>query len=659
MWRCFKISGVVLGLSWCTTTFANETGSDLSQAQVAFLAENPGAHFYVQEDGRITRIYGQAFGTGQSPEQVAEDFVTQFSDVFGVSRDELIATSDIPENGRTQPVMYDRDSGSYKFTLVYYSQFKDDIPVFRSDLLLLVRNEEGFPLVLAGSSLRDLGDFEVPAGVNTLDTGFALNAITKSHPDLFNMGESRLVVWAGVDNMDVDPALAIQFIADNGLSGTADYQKVLFLVDAQTGEILYEENQILNKDVEGNVSGMATQGLGADVCGPEELQGLPFARVSISGGSTAFADVNGDFVIPNNGNGQVTVTSEVRGKYFRVVPQSGSPDTLTMSVTPPGPANFVHNAANNDERNRAQTNGYIHANVVRDFVLVQNPDYPTIKNQTDWPVNVNLNQNCNAFYDGRSINFFTSGGGCSNTANSTVIYHEYGHHVVANGGSGQGQYGEGMADALAVLITDDPRLALGFFANDCNQPIRDTRSGRQYPCRREIHFCGEILSGSNWDTRNALMETEPERFREILSNLAVNAVLLHRGGAINPQITIDYVTLDDDDDNLNNGTPHYYEIDAGFSAHNMDAPPINARCENIKKFASKCKDSRTIKSKVRMRDSSEDGNIITFNIDGVDISTSIVNQRAKLVICCYSQGPHDVTLSIPADCLDPITVSCP
>ncbi len=56
--------------------------------------------------------------------------------------------------------MYNRDNGAYKFTLVYYSQYRDGIPVYKSDLRLLVRNEPDHPLVLAASSLRDLGELQ-------------------------------------------------------------------------------------------------------------------------------------------------------------------------------------------------------------------------------------------------------------------------------------------------------------------------------------------------------------------------------------------------------------------------------------------------------------------------------------------------------------------
>ncbi len=46
-------------------------------------------------------------------------------------------------------------------------------------------------------------------------------------------------------------------------------------------------------------------------------------------------------------------------------------------------------------------------------------------------MNINLSDSCNAFYDYTSINFFSSGSGCPNTAFSDVVAHEYGHHMIA------------------------------------------------------------------------------------------------------------------------------------------------------------------------------------------------------------------------------------
>ncbi|MCC7291093.1 MAG: choice-of-anchor J domain-containing protein [Phycisphaerales bacterium] len=573
---------VIVGLVPTAVAMAADRGLDRIGSQseepaawAAFRAAHPGADLFALE-GRVTRVYGRAFSSGESPEQSAAAFLGQHSDVFGVESVDLAPGGMIGDDEFIVPVMYVPEEGGFRFTLVSYRQVTDGIPVFRADVRLLARNEEGYPLVLVSSGLRDLGGFHVSSSpISELNTEMAFAAAQKAHPELIQVLSSELVIWAGVNDMTVSPALAIQVMADNGLANQPDYSKWLVLADANTGAILYEEDQIRHTDIVGNVSGMATPlGVGADICGTETSVPLPYARVLVQGGSTAFADAAGNFTIPNGGNTQVTVESGVRGRWFRVRYETGAEATvLTQQVTPPGPANFTHNLANNNELIRAEVNGYVQANVVRDFTLVQNPSYPTIGTQQEFRVNVNLSSTCNAFYDGSSINFYRSGGGCANTAFDTVVHHEYGHHLVQVGGSGQDEYGEGMGDVMGVLITDNSVLAYGF-QNNCNNGIRNANNTLQYPCSGEIHYCGQLISGCVWSTRDELIQTNPDTYLEILSRLAVNAILMHTGGGIAPDITIDYLTLDDTDGDIGNGTPHYSEIAAGFGEHNMDAPPL-------------------------------------------------------------------------------------
>ena len=572
------VGGVFL-LAVAATAFTSVSAGPPDQAFTEaeaisqFTAVNPRTVFY-EQGSRITRVYGQAFSHGVDAIDSAEQFVQNHARMFGVAPANLIPVGPFQDGRHVQPIMYNRETDTYKFTGVYYTQTEGGIRVFRSRLTLLVRNEAGYPLVLAGVDLRDLGGFSVNA-----KAAARVNMANAQRPAQAQLGaeaaltDPALVIWAGVDDMVVQPRLAVQYVASTGTAANPQtFQKWLFLVDAETGAILYQEDQILHTDVVGNVSGIATQGIGADICDPEAIEVMPYARVNILGGPPVFADENGDFVIPNAGNTQVTVESRVWGQWFRVFNEAGADTVLSQNVTPPGPVNFVHNQSNASEHMRAEVNGYIQANIVRDFVLDLVPDYPTIDEQTGFTVNVNVNSSCNATYSGSAINFYHAAGGCPNTANSTIVHHEYGHHLVNVGGSGQGAYGEGMGDVMGVLITDQPLLALGFFGN-CNQPLRSADNTLQYPCAGAIHFCGQLLSGSVWSTRNELLATNPGTYREIISNLAVNAILLHSGTSIDPSITIDFLTLDDDDDDLCNGTPHYDEISAGFGAHNM-APEL-------------------------------------------------------------------------------------
>ncbi len=187
----------------------------------------------------------------------------------------------------------------------------------------------------------------------------------------------------------------------------------------------------------------------------------------------------------------------------------------------------------------------------------------------------------NAWYDYSSLNFCKSGSSYPNTAFSSVVHHEYGHHIVDRGGSGQGQYGEGMGDSVAVCIADDPILGYGFTGN-CSAGIRTANNTVQYPCSGEVHACAPLLSGCVWSTRNQLIVTNPGTYLSILSKLTVNSVPMHSGTTTSPTIYTDWITLD----NNYYGGAHVAEITAGFAAHNMVPADTTAPTPNPMTFAS-------------------------------------------------------------------------
>ncbi|MFN9077432.1 MAG: hypothetical protein ACK5WX_08425, partial [bacterium] len=333
-------------------------------------------------------------------------------------------------------------------------------------------------------------------------------------------------------------------------------------------------------DITATVRGNATQGTAADACANESLAPMPYARVTV-GANTYFANAQGVVTIPNAGGANLSLTSNLTtaGQFFVVNDSASTESTVTVSSSG-GAVDLVHNATNALQDERAEVNAYIHANIVRDYLLAYNPSYPTISTQTGFPINVMVSGTCNAFYDGNSINFYPAGGGCNNTAFSVVVHHEFGHHIVNRAGSGQGAYGEGFSDAVGVCITDTSELALGFNSSSCTSGIRNANNTVQYSATNcssagsAIHTCGTLFSGCVWSTRTYLAASNPATYRDIISDLTLNSVLLHTGTSITPAITIDFLTLDDNDANINNGTPNYTQINQGFSDHSMPAPPL-------------------------------------------------------------------------------------
>ncbi|MEI6878033.1 MAG: hypothetical protein WCL33_03230 [Planctomycetota bacterium] len=565
---------------------------DVAKGRVDFFNANPGANFFERGE-RITRVYGQAFSHGKSPDQSASAFIRDHADALGVRSNDLLPFGAFPDAIHSVDVYWDEATESFRFTLLGYSQVVEGIPVFRSALKLLMRNEPGFPLVLASSELRNLGAF--PATLAARPTlGSFDRAVWSSQAiriaAIAEPTDSQLVIFAGVDDSPSTPTLAVSFIVERGVPGMG-YSKMLYVAEATTGKILFEEDQICTLDITGTVKGYATVGWVADACGNEFPAGLPYAAVS-DGTTTTYADVNGAFVVANAGTGSLTLTSNmfVGGKYFKVDDIAATESTLSQNVASGGTAAFVHNSANTSEFERAEVNAYIHANVVRDFTLAANPNYPVIAGQqgaTALQINTGVAGTCNAFYNGPSINFYSFGGGCNNTAFSTVVHHEFGHHVVASGGSGQGAYGEGMGDVMGALISESSALGVGF--QSCATGIRNALNNCIFDlagcstCGSEIHACGQLISGCVWSTRYNLQVSDPATYKTLIRNWAVNAVLLHTGTTIAGDITIDYLTLDDDNGNINDGTPHFSQINDGFTLHGLPGPavvPLNISTPN-------------------------------------------------------------------------------
>ena len=550
---------------------------------VSLQATTPGVRVHVDATGRVDRLYGKPMASGLTPIDAAATFLAEHGGIWNLDPANLI----LADAATGQPLMHDAN-GTPRFVRFRYAQHAHSLPVFGAAVDVLVRSESN-EVVLAASTTRDIGGWPAPTTPRLITQTARAAAQRLLGPETVLRGEPFACVFAGTGSEPAAPTMAIQAIAQRGSGGDVDYAKVQLVLDAATGAILHHEDLIVHcnamlsaaqaaatGDITGVVQASVNDGWSAWECDPTTLSPLAWIQV-FADGSPVTTNAEGEFTI--SATGPVLLETELRGLWFDVNNDAGADDARSINASDGDHIEFHFNDEL-DELYMSQSVAYRDSNDVRDFTLAVNPDYPTIGTQTAFPVNVNLGSTCNAYYDYESINFYQSGGGCNNTAFGHVVYHEYGHHLIAVAGSGQGAYGEGMADCIALLMTSDTVMAPGFFQGNCVSGIRDADNSCQYSgtgcssCGSEIHACGQLLSGCVWDTWESLRLTNPLSADQIIRALTINSILLHTGTEIDDAIAIDFVTLDDDDGDIDNGSPNYDAIKAGFGAHGLNVPPI-------------------------------------------------------------------------------------
>ena len=338
-------------------------------------------------------------------------------------------------------------------------------------------------------------------------------------------------------------------------------------VDARTGTPYRTTESIHFFDVSGTVTSNASPGLNPDTAAnPEQQLAMKYARVT-AGAVTTTTDANGNFTLPGV-NAPVSATFSYVGTFNNSLNSAGAEYTLTTTLNNPT-GNVVAMNPAPTEAVTAQANAFRQVNVLRDFVRATNPSDSTADFVAT--ANVMVAGSCNAFYNGSSTNYYPIGGGCNNTAYSTVINHEHGHWMNDRYGTGNGAdgIGEACADVYAMYIQDTPTVGANF--STTGGIIRTGTNTRQFcgdtnpGCYGQVHTDGEVWMGAAWKIRSRLNTSLGNTAGDLTANaLFMGWMNAYNQTTIRSIIETQWLTLDDDDGNINNGTPHYADIDNGF-----------------------------------------------------------------------------------------------
>ncbi len=343
-------------------------------------------------------------------------------------------------------------------------------------------------------------------------------------------------------------------------------------VDATTGITLARENQLRYDTLVGAVTGSVRLASPTDV-----PVSRPFrdAVVAWSLDSTTTA-ANGRYALPNI-NGAFLIKTALRGPWLEVLHAAANEAAQTLTAPASDTLDFTWTPANSDTSER---DAFYHAHVAHDWVKSVDPAFTALDYRM--PCTVNVNSQCNAFWDGLGINFYrwglrpSDGKACANTASiADVVYHEYGHGItqeVFAPFEPSGAMHEGFSDYTAATITNQPQIGRGFFGPGTS--IRTTANTQRIDaglCAGAVHCVGNALSGALWDLRGRLVTALGAG-----AGVELADSLFHYagfGGAEwHDDYLLDLLLVDDDDGTLLNGTPHSADICAAFGARGIPCP---------------------------------------------------------------------------------------
>jgi len=227
-------------------------------------------------------------------------------------------------------------------------------------------------------------------------------------------------------------------------------------VDATSGDVI----ELLDVNDYGQATGGTYKG---DRPAPEVVMPLPWANVAtgvftnsagIFSGTTGTTTLNGQYVAITDSCGAISKAADGSGNL--ALGSSTGTDCTTPGSGGAGNTHsartqfYMVNRAKEAARGWLPSNSWLNAKVT---------------------AKVNLNQTCNAYWDGSSLNFFKSGGGCANTGELPgVSLHEWGHGLDTNDGNGDppdNGTGEAYGDISAMLAIHSSCTGNGFLPSNC------------------------------------------------------------------------------------------------------------------------------------------------------------------------------------------------
>ena len=364
------------------------------------------------------------------------------------------------------------------------------------------------------------------------------------------------------------------------------------LVDAATGDVLANKDMNHYAEAKGGVYPVTNDGINPD--GVEQA-GWPMPWLTVNGTST---DTGGNVALSGS------LTASLTGQYVRMNDNCGSSSltqTGNLDFGTSGGTDCTTPGFGGAGNTHASRSGFYELNRTKEMARGQLPSNGWLTNQLT--SNMNINSTCNAFWNGSTVNFYRSGGGCSNTGEiAGVFVHEWGHGMDANDVNGgiASPSGEGIADVYTALRLNDSCIGRNFRSTVCTgngdpcdtcTGVRDidylarqsnnphTYTWSNSNCGGSVHCVGGVYSEAVWSLWKRKLQQAPYNLDNNTAHEIVTRLTFLGAGATGTWFSggapnggcggssgyMNYLAADDDNGNLNDGTPHMGAIYAAFN----------------------------------------------------------------------------------------------
>jgi hypothetical protein len=414
------------------------------------------------------------------------------------------------------------------------------------------------------------------------------------------------------------------------------------MVDAHSAEVVSFQDVNAYADIKGGVYPVTS----TEICPTPGTCGVMQSGWPMPWADTGLSSPN-DYT--NSGgvfSGSGTTTTTLSGIYVDVydycgtLSNSGSPDIDLGGVNGDHDCDSGGGSAGNTPASRT---AFYEVNKLAEMARGWLPGNSWLQDQLR--TNVNINNTCNAYWNGVSINFYRSGGGCRNTGELAGVFdHEWGHGLDYNdtGGSSSNP-GEAYADIVEIFRLHHSCIGHGFWwtynrgcgmtidgtgynANesqtgthcdlDCSG-VRDADwdkhadhtpdtplgfvcthcSSSSGVCGRQVHCAAAPSRQAAWDFVKRDLQSAPFNLDNETAFIIGNRVFYQGSGNIGAWhactcgVSSDgcgatnaymlWLAADDDDGNINNGTPHMTALYDAFNRHEIACAtptPVNSGC---------------------------------------------------------------------------------